>query len=96
MSDGAGVAMIAAGAAGVALAAFVLRRRLPSAAVFVVIGVFSVVVGAGALIVQDHVTRADWIVTLSALAVLGPAHVRFLLGPFGAPAGPGAAATEPV
>jgi len=88
--------MIAGGAAGVAVTAFVLRRRLPSPVVFVLVGAFSILVGVGALVVQDQVTRADWIVTVAALAVLGPAHVRFLLGPFGPGAGPGTAATEPV
>jgi len=53
-------------------------------------------VGVGALAVQDHVTTADWIVTLAALALLGPAHARFLLGAFGPAAPPGTAATEPV
>ena len=96
MSDGAGVAMIVAGAAGVALGSFVLRRRLPAPAVFVLLGACSVAVGIGALVVQDHVTTADWIVTLAALALLGPVHVRFLLGPFGPSAGPGTTATEPV
>jgi hypothetical protein len=64
--------------------------------VFVLVGAFSVLVGAGALVVQEHVTTADWVVTLAALAVLGPAHVRFLLGPFGPSARPATAATEPV
>jgi hypothetical protein len=96
MSDTAGVVVIVVGAAGVALTSFVLRRRLPSVVVFGLVSVFSVAVGIGALVVQDHVTTADWIVALTALAVLGPAHVRFLLGPFGPSAGPGTAATDPV
>jgi hypothetical protein len=85
-----------AGGAGVLLTAFVLRRRLPPALVYAVLAAWSVVLGVGALVVQDHVSTADWIVTLAALAVLGPAHARFLLGAFGPSAPPGTAAADPV
>ena len=96
MSDAGGVILIVAGALGALVTAFLLRRRLPAAVVFVLAAAFSVTVGAGALVVQDRVTTADWIVALTAFAVLGPTHMRFLLGPFGPSAGPGTAATEPV
>lgn len=96
MSDAGGVILIVAGALGVLVTAFLLRRRLPAPAVFVLAAVFSVTLTGGALVVQDRVTTADWVVALTAMAVLGPAHVRVLLGPFGPSAGPGTAATEPV
>ena len=96
MSDTAGVVLIVVGAIGVAATAFLLRRRLPAVVVFVLVAGFSVAVAAGALVVQDHVTTTDWVVALVAVALLGPAHVRFLLGPFGPSAGPGTAAMEPV
>jgi len=96
MSDAAGVALIVAGFAGVLVVGFALRRRLPAAAGFVLLAVFSVAAGAGALVVQDHVGVADWIVTLTAMALLGPVHMRFLAGPFGPAAEPGTAAAEPV
>jgi hypothetical protein len=96
MSDSAGVVLIVVGTAGVLSTAFVLRRRLPASVVYVLLGAWSMLVGVGALAVQDHVTTADWIVTLAALALLGPAHARFLLGAFGPAAPPGTAATEPV
>jgi hypothetical protein len=96
MSDGAGVALIVGGTAGVAVTGFLLRRRLPGAVVFVLVAACSVALTAGALIVQDHTTTTDWVVAVAAMALLGPAHVRFLLGPFGRSAGPGTAATEPV
>ena len=96
MGDAAGVAMIVVGFAGALVVGFGLRRRLPAAVGFALLVVFSLVAGAGALVVQDHVTKADWIVTLTAVGVLGPAHLRFLAGPFGPAAGPGTAAAEPV
>jgi len=96
MSNATGVALIVVGFGGLLLVGFVLRRRLPPAAGFVLLAAFSVAAGAGALVVQDHVTTADWIVTLTAAALLGPAHLRFLAGPFGPTAGPGTAAAEPV
>ncbi len=96
MGDSGGVVLIVVGSAGVVLTAFVLRRRLPAALVYVLLAAGSVALGAGALVVQDHVTTADWIVTLALLAAMGPAHVRFLLGAFGSAAPPGLAAREPV
>lgn len=94
MSDGAGVAMIVGGALGVLAVSFLLRRRLPAVVGLVLVGGFSVLVAAGALVVQDHTTTADWVVALTAMAVLTPVHMRVLLGPFGPSAGPGTAATE--
>ena len=96
MGDASGVVLIVAGFAGVLLVGFALRRRLPAGVGFVLLAVFSVAAGAGALVVQDHVTTADWIVTLVPVALLGPVHVRFLVGPFGPGAGPRTAAAEPV
>jgi hypothetical protein len=96
MGDTGGVVLIVAGSAGVLLGAFALRRRLPAMLEYVLLAACSVLVGAGSLVVQDHVTTADWIVTLALLAVLGPAHVRFLMGAFGPSAPPGTAGAEPV
>jgi hypothetical protein len=95
MSDGAGIALIAGGVVGLGLTVLVLRRRLPAAAVFCLSAAFSVAWGAGALVVQDHTTTADWVVTLAAFGLLGPVHARFLLGPFGPRRGEGIPATEP-
>lgn len=96
MGDTGGIVLIVAGSAGVLLTAFVLRRRLPATLVYLLLAVSSVLVGAGSLVVQDHVTTADWIVTLAFLVTLGPVHVRFLMGAFGPDAPPGTAAAEPV
>jgi hypothetical protein len=96
MSDGTGFVLIVSGALGILATAFLLRRRLPAPVVFVLAAGCSVALTAGALVVQDDTTTADWIVALTAMGLLGPAHVRVLLGPFGPSAGPGTAATEPV
>jgi 4-hydroxybenzoate polyprenyltransferase len=93
---GVGVAMIVLGVGGVVVVGFALRRRLPGPVVFVLLSGFSVALAAGALAVQDHTTTTDWVVALVAMGLLGPAHVRFLLGAFGRGARPGTAATEPV
>jgi len=84
VSDSVGVILIASGGVAVLVTAFLLRTVLPAVAVFALLAAGSVIVGAGALVVQDGVTAADRVVTLVALAVLGPAHVRVVLGPFGA------------
>ncbi len=83
MGDGAGIALIVVGAAGVVVGGFWLRRMLHGPVVFAVISGSSVILTAGALVVQDHTTAADWIVAIAAMALLGPVHVRVLLGPFG-------------
>lgn len=83
MSDTAGIVLIVAGAAGVVVSGFWLRPRLPGPVVFALISASSVALTAGALVVQEHTTVADWIVALVAMALLGPLHVRVLLGPFG-------------
>jgi hypothetical protein len=83
VSDSAGVLLIVAGAAGVLVGGFWLRTRLPAPVVFLLVAGFSVALTAGALVVQDRTTTADWIVALTAMGLLGPAHVRVLLGPFG-------------
>jgi hypothetical protein len=95
MSDAGGILLIVGGALGVLATAFLLRRLLPAPGVFLLVAAFSVTLTAGALVVQDHVTTADWVVALIAMGLLGPLHVRVLLGPFGPSARPGTAARGP-
>jgi hypothetical protein len=42
-------------------------------------------VGAGALLVQDGVSGAEWALTLAVLAALGPLHGRLVFGRPGTP-----------
>ena len=83
MSAGLGVALIVAGSMLVLAVAFVLRVRLPGRAVFALAAAASLALGAGALVVQSHVSAAEWILTLVAMFLLGPAHIRVVMGPFG-------------
>ncbi|MDP9340983.1 MAG: hypothetical protein M3Q23_02505 [Actinomycetota bacterium] len=85
MSDGTGVALIAAGGLLVLAVAFVLRRRLPGRAVFGLAAAASLAIGAGSLLVQSNVSAAEWALTLAAMFLLGPAHIRVVMGPFGPP-----------
>jgi hypothetical protein len=91
MHDGVGIALIVAGA-GIALATgFLLRTRAPAPAVAAILALSGLALGAGALLVQGHVSTTNWVVTLVALSFLVPAHVRVVLGPFGT----GAARSRP-
>ena len=75
--------IVAAGvlvAAGVAL---FLRRRLPSVAVASLLAVSGAAVGWGGMLLQPDPSPAEVAVTIGALALLVPAHVRVVLGPFG-------------
>jgi hypothetical protein len=83
MHDGVGIALIVAGAVVALATAFLLRTRVPAFLVAVVLAVCGVALGVGVLLVQDHVSTANWILTVALLAFLVPAHVRVVLGRFG-------------
>ncbi|HEX2026194.1 MAG TPA: hypothetical protein VHH92_07345 [Actinomycetota bacterium] len=67
---------------------FLLRTRMPAVAVAVVLVAAGAGVGWGGLLLQEDATVAETIITVVAMAVLVPAHVRIVLGRFG-PAGRG-------
>ena len=90
MHDGAGIALIASGGAVALLVTFALRTRAPAPAVAAILTACGLAVGAGALLVQDHVSTTNWVVTLALVAFLVPAHARVVLGRFGPPRGGGA------
>jgi hypothetical protein len=83
MHDGAGIALIVAGGAVGFLTAFLLRTRAPAVMVASILTGCGLALGAGALLVQDHVSRTNWVLTLALIAFLVPAHVWIVLGPFG-------------
>ncbi len=93
MGDGTGVLLIVAGAAVTVATGLWLRTAVPAAVVFVLVAAGSAAVGAGALVVQDRVLTADWIAVPAAMALLGPAHVRIVLGRFGPASPPSASST---
>jgi hypothetical protein len=83
MHVGAGVALIAVGAAVALPTAFLVRTRAPAALVAAILTLCGLALGAGALLVQDHVSTTNWVLTLLLVGFLVPAHVRIVLGPFG-------------
>ena len=83
MDSPLGVALIVIGALSALGVGFGLRRRLPAAVGFGLAALCCVAVGTGALLVQSGVSAAEWVIVLVATGVLGPAHLRIVLGPFG-------------
>jgi hypothetical protein len=81
MVDGAG--LIAASAAVGLAAAFLLRRRIPSLAVAGILMLAGAGVGWGGMLLQPDPSTGEFVAAVAMLAVLIPAHVRIVLGPFG-------------
>ena len=67
----------------VAAAAVLLRGRLPGPAVALLLAVSGAAVGWGGMLLQPDPSPAEVAVTIGALALLVPTHVRVVLGPFG-------------
>jgi hypothetical protein len=82
---GLGIALLVAGALLTLLVYFVLWRRVPPAVAFTSIAACGLILGAGALLVQDGVSGAEWALTLAVLAALGPLHGRLVFGRPGTP-----------
>jgi hypothetical protein len=81
MNEPLGVALILAGTAVAAVAAFARRRAMRVAAV-VALAVGGAAVGAGALLVQHrHVNSVNWAATLTLAAIFVPVHAWIALGP---------------
>jgi hypothetical protein len=80
MNDGAGVTLIVAGSVLGLLTLFVLWRRLPEPAAFLLLAASGAAIGAGALLVQERAGRGDWALTLLVLGALTPLHGRLVFG----------------
>jgi hypothetical protein len=80
VTDIVGVGMIVTGAALGVLTSFALWRRLAQAPALALAAASGVMVGMGALLVQDSATAADWVVTLILLGTLAPIHSRLVFG----------------
>jgi len=80
VSDAAGVIEIIGGTALALVTVFALWRRVPGAIALAAVTVGGLLVAAGALVVQDGVTAAEWVVTLVVLGVLTPVHARLVFG----------------
>jgi hypothetical protein len=83
MHDGLGVALIAAGGVVAVATAFGVRTRAPAAAVLAILTLGGLAIGIGAVLVQDHVSTTNTVLTIALATILIPAHVRVVLGPFG-------------
>jgi hypothetical protein len=80
MNVGIGVTLVVAGSALGLAVVFGAWRRVPFLAALGLLGAAGAVVGAGALLVQDEASAAEWALTLVALAVLTPLHARLVFG----------------
>jgi hypothetical protein len=77
---GLGIALLVAGALLTLLVYLVLWRRVRPAVAFASIIACGIVLGAGALLVQDGVSSIEWALTLAVLSALGPLHGRLVFG----------------
>jgi hypothetical protein len=83
MDAGVGLALIVAGSLLALLIAIGLWQRLPGPAALALLAAAGVIVGAGALLVQDDPGPGDWALTLLVLGLLTPLHGRLVFGPPG-------------
>jgi hypothetical protein len=77
---GWGIACIVAGALLSALVVVALWRDVRPPVAFGLAVMCGLLVGVGALLVQDDVSWAEWAVTLVALGALAPLHARLVFG----------------
>ena len=80
MNVPAGIALIVGGGVVGLLGAFVLWPRADHRVAASVVAASGVAVGAGALLIQERVGSAEWIVTLVVLGALAPLHATLVLG----------------
>lgn len=80
MNVGAGTGLIVGGVSLALLVVFAMWRRPPPPLTFGLLAAAGAAVGAGALLVQDHAGRGDWLITVGVLGVLAPVHARVVFG----------------
>jgi hypothetical protein len=78
-----GAWIVSASATLALLTAFVLRTRLPTAAVAALLAAAGAGVGWGGMLLQPDPSTFEFVLTIAFLALLFPAHVRIVLGRFG-------------
>lgn len=80
MHPEAGIGLIVGGVSLALLVVLALWRRIAPPLAFGLLAATGVAVGAGALLVQEHVGAGDWVITIGALGVLTPIHMRLVFG----------------
>lgn len=80
MNAGAGITLIAAGGFLALVLIVAGWRRLSEAGALGAVGAAGLLVGAGALLLQEAVSAGEWAVALAAFGVLAPVHARLVLG----------------
>lgn len=80
MDEGVGVALIVVGACLLTVTGLVLWPRVPVPAGLGLAAAAGLAIGAGALLVQEGASPADWVVTLAVTGSVAPLHGRLLFG----------------
>lgn len=78
-----GTWIVAASAAVALITAFLLRRRIAPQAVALILAAAGGGIAWGAMCLQRDPSAGEFVAAVAMLAVLIPAHVRVVLGPFG-------------
>jgi hypothetical protein len=77
-------AWLVAGSSGLAVgSALFLRTRAPSWLVLSLLAAAGAGMGWGGMLLRPDPSAGEFVAAVIALAVLVPAHVRFVIGPFG-------------
>lgn len=78
-----GTSIVVAAAVLALTAAFVLRPRLPAPLVAVLLGLSGAGIAWGGMLIRPDPSIGEVVAAVVMLALLAPAHVRIVLGPFG-------------
>jgi hypothetical protein len=82
-SDPEGTWFVVVGAVLAVVTSFGLRTRLPAPVVAALLVVAGATIGWGGMLLQSDPPMSQTVLTVVALAVLVPFHVRVVVGPFG-------------
>lgn len=79
----AGLSLVIAAAAAAVLTAFLLRPRAPAPLSIPLMTAASAALAYGGMLLREDPSTPEVVLAVLAMAVLGPAHVRIVLGPYG-------------
>ena len=78
-----GLALVIGAGAVAVLTVFVLRSRAPAALSISLMTAASAALAYGGMLLRQDPSTAEVALAVAAMAILGPAHVRIVLGPYG-------------